>query len=174
MSLRLPSLGLVSSVVGLANVDALLRRLASRLQHAMGDENVYSHRDWQFVVCVSTPAALAQPAVLAAELAELVQTLPSGTGVPLAVAVGWALYPEHGQQSDELLQRAELAATGPLHSGERRLRAYTPAMLEEALSRTRLESELRLAIARHELVPYLQPQVDLATGQLHGVEGLVR
>ncbi|MBQ0960347.1 EAL domain-containing protein [Ideonella sp. 4Y11] len=175
VSLCLPQLQELAAVIGPGGVDGVLRQVGRWLLDQMGEGSVFVHRDGQFVLCCDDSSALDDPAAWAQVLCNRVQALPSGTGTPLAVSIGWSRFPADGLQSDQLLQQAELASAGPLPAGGRRLRAYHPRLREEQLARTRTEADLRRALRHGELRAWQQPQVALtADGPRVGVEALVR
>ena len=81
---------------------------------------------------------------------------------------------EDAPEAAELLRRAELAVESAKRNGRGGVAAYGRTMETDGLSRLALESDLRGAIGRGELVAYYQPIVRLATGALSGFEALVR
>lgn len=96
-----------------------------------------------------------------------------GNTLDLAVSVGVAQCPEHGETMPELLRRAEQA----LFDAKRQRIAvaqYSPSIEATRLGHLSLLSELQTAIERSELVPFLQPKVCLRTGLVVGAEALVR
>ena len=94
--------------------------------------------------------------------------------IDLGTSIGIALHPLHGRDAGSLLNRAELAmyAAKRQRNSTAALRTArsTPAA-QESLS---LLSELRQAVGARELRLYLQPKVDLQTGQVVAAEALVR
>ena len=58
--------------------------------------------------------------------------------------------------------------------GKARTEVFDASMREQVLSRLQLDTELRLAVERHEFMPYYQPLIDMRTGQLAGFEALLR
>lgn len=98
----------------------------------------------------------------------------SGQQVLLSLSGGAALCPEHGEDADLLLVSANAALNLARAEGLRELRFYSPRQPGASLRRLTLESQLRLAIQRDELFPVFQPQVSLSTGELMGIEALVR
>jgi diguanylate cyclase (GGDEF)-like protein len=88
-------------------------------------------------------------------------------------SIGVALYPEHGSDPDELLQRADIAmyVAKDTHAG---FVLFDPSLDQHSPRRLALLGELRRAIDNQQLVLHYQPKVDAHTGQLLGVEALVR
>jgi diguanylate cyclase len=88
-------------------------------------------------------------------------------------SIGVALYPEHGSDPDELLQRADIAmyVAKDTHAG---FVLFDPKHDQHSPDRLALLGELRRAIDHQQLVLHYQPKVDAHTGQMLGVEALVR
>ena len=88
-------------------------------------------------------------------------------------SIGIALTPDHGEDVDTLLQRADVAmyTAKETHSG---YRLYTPDRDPHSRRRLTLLSDQRSAIDRHELVLHFQPKADAVTGRVTDVEALVR
>jgi diguanylate cyclase len=88
-------------------------------------------------------------------------------------SIGVALYPEHGSDFDELLQHADIAmyVAKDTHAG---FVLFDPKYDQHSPWRLALLGELRRAIDQQQLVLHYQPKVDTHTGQMLGVEALVR
>ncbi|PSP16593.1 MAG: hypothetical protein BRC58_08655 [Cyanobacteria bacterium QS_8_64_29] len=118
---------------------------------------------------------------LGQELTELFRSPvspPEGVGqdvyVYVSASVGIALIPYDGDSVDGALQRAEAAQQEAKRHGDNAYRLYADTTGEAEVGDPYLESELRQAIGREELRLRYQPQLDAATGQVVGVEALVR
>jgi diguanylate cyclase (GGDEF)-like protein/PAS domain S-box-containing protein len=96
-------------------------------------------------------------------------------GLPLHVeaSVGIALFPDHGQTVEQLLQRADVAMYVAKRSGSA-FAVYDPKDDEHTRTRLALIGDLRRALEREELVVHYQPQVELASGRVSAVEALLR
>ncbi len=96
-----------------------------------------------------------------------------GIRVEVRASIGIALAPEDGADAAALLKRADIAMYAAKVHG-RGVQRYEPTLQEEVRRRLALSGELRSAIAAEQLTVYVQPQADLATGEVVGVEALVR
>ena len=96
-----------------------------------------------------------------------------GGDVALGATVGIALYPNDGDDSAELLKNADAAMHFAKHRDNGGFGYYTPAINEQARLKLSLESDLRRALERDELIPYYQPKVG-RDGRVAGAELLLR
>jgi diguanylate cyclase (GGDEF)-like protein/PAS domain S-box-containing protein len=96
-----------------------------------------------------------------------------GTVVEINASIGVAMFPEHGMTPDELVRHADVAMYVAKRS-RAGCALYSPDRDEHSASRLGLMGELRRGIANGELQLRYQPQVELATGLMVGVEALVR
>jgi Amt family ammonium transporter len=77
-------------------------------------------------------------------------------------------------EPEELLAAAEFAVEAAPTRGNQRIAVFEGRMRDEALSRVRLEADIKIGIERNEFEPYYQPIIDVRTGQITGVEALAR
>lgn len=92
----------------------------------------------------------------------------------VGASIGIALFPEHGGDSDELLQNADIALYKAKNHGRGKAFIFSNTMGEERLKRTQLETDIREALKNNEFELYYQPKVDLKTGMIKGFEVLLR
>ena len=99
--------------------------------------------------------------------------LLDGLAVDVEASIGLVLYPDHGQDADELLRHADIAmyVAKAKHTG---FMLFDPKLDQHSPRRLALLGELRRAIERDELVLHYQPKVEAGSGHLLGVEALVR
>jgi diguanylate cyclase (GGDEF)-like protein len=97
-----------------------------------------------------------------------------GIELELSASVGIAMYPEHGGGLEPMLRCAEMALGEAKRAGGGRGRIFCKRMDASLKARKALERELRQAIEQGDLELHYQPQVDLRTGRIGGVEALLR
>ncbi|GAB1263801.1 EAL domain-containing protein [Aurantivibrio infirmus] len=97
-----------------------------------------------------------------------------GQKIQTSSSIGISVYPQDGGAADELLKRADIALHKAKESGKNNYLYFTEGMDSSAVKFMVLEKDLRAAIEEDQLRLYYQPQVDLQTGSLVGVEALVR
>ncbi len=89
-------------------------------------------------------------------------------------SIGIAHFPEDGRDLQALLKAADSAMYAAKGEGKHRYAFYQPALTSLAEERLQIEQDLRLAIERNEFELHYQPQVELKTGTIVGVEALIR
>jgi len=92
----------------------------------------------------------------------------------LTGSLGISLYPRHAADAQSLLKCVDTAMYQAKEQGRNSFQFYTPLMHADLNSRLALESDLRKALEAGQLCVHYQPQYDLQTGQLIGLESLVR
>ena len=97
-----------------------------------------------------------------------------GSALYVSCSVGVAIYPDHGDDMDTLMRHADAAMYQAKSGGRDHARMFMPQMQEQQLQQLHLESDLRHAIERQELVLYYQPRIDAQSSRLNGVESLIR
>ncbi|KPQ29950.1 MAG: EAL domain protein [Marinobacter excellens HL-55] len=96
-----------------------------------------------------------------------------GMQVPLAPQLGVAFYPDHGTDASTLIRRAVIAE-GSERARERGIAYYKATRDSYSAERLTMVTELRHAIDNHALALYLQPKLSLKTGNIDGLEALIR
>jgi diguanylate cyclase (GGDEF)-like protein len=110
-------------------------------------------------------AAFAQPALM------------DGLPLDVSASIGVAMFPEHGEDFDTLMRHADVAMYDAKHRGDA-VSVYTPGADRNSAARLSLLADLRRALEEpshaDEIALHYQPQVSLRTGELVGVEALLR
>jgi diguanylate cyclase (GGDEF)-like protein len=165
----------INASLGLSVGDDVLREAGRRLQRtAATGETVARLGETQFIVIA--PRCSAERALLYAEqLAAVVRTgfHLKGVSLDLRLACGVCLYPTHGTDADELLQRVQVALEDASAS-RARVALYRAGRDEQHRRRLALVTDLRRAIDHDELTLVFQPKVAMASRTVRSLEALVR
>ena len=94
--------------------------------------------------------------------------------VDINVSIGVSTYPSDGLDAQSLMNRADTAMYKAKQGGRNNYQFFRPDMQERLEDRQLLEGDLRCALGRNELLLHYQPKLDLQTGQITGMEALVR
>ncbi|UQZ83009.1 Cyclic di-GMP phosphodiesterase Gmr [Paenibacillus konkukensis] len=98
----------------------------------------------------------------------------SGKSFHISCSMGIAIFPVDGREPKELMKRADMALYAVKDSGRNGISFFRLDMEERSLERILLENELKKAIQQEQFHIDYQPKLDLATGELIGMEALVR
>ncbi|MBE9032719.1 diguanylate cyclase, partial [filamentous cyanobacterium LEGE 11480] len=98
----------------------------------------------------------------------------NGHEVRIQVSIGVASYPQHGHNSEMLLMQANTAMRWCQQQGQSGYRFYNPTMTTVEAERHLIATDLGRAIEREELEVHYQPQIDVSSGRMIGVEALIR
>ena len=168
----------VNDSLGHAAGDALLRQVAERLRSTLRDTDVLARLGGDEFAIVQTEcedqriAAFGLSRRIANLIAEPFQL--SGNRVEIGTSIGIAIAPDHGHEQEQLLKKADLALYRSKAAGRNCYTLYDEAMSAELEARNTLEGDLRDAIARCHFEVHYQPFYEMQTGQLRGLEALVR
>lgn len=92
----------------------------------------------------------------------------------ISASLGISVYPFDGETPDDLIKNAEIAMQHSKDSGRNKYTLFSDAMRNESITNSILINDLYLAIERNEFVLNYQPQIDLKTKAIVGVEALIR
>jgi diguanylate cyclase (GGDEF)-like protein/PAS domain S-box-containing protein len=120
-----------------------------------------------------------EPAQAARVAQRILETLThpfilDGHEVFVTASVGMTIFPADGQDVESLLKNADLAMYAVKEEGRNGCQFFSAAMNAAAVMRLTTENELRRALERQEFVVHYQPQVDITTRRVVGVEALLR
>ncbi|WP_432823029.1 putative bifunctional diguanylate cyclase/phosphodiesterase [Trichloromonas sp.] len=162
---------------GHAYGDLLLVEAARRIRGAIRKEDIAARLGGdEFVVLLGSVSSGNEPLVVAEKLLQLLRrpyTL-EGHETLSSASIGVAFFPEDGDDGQALLKHADMAMFAAKEQGRNRYQLFSADMHRQIIEKHQTAEELRLGIKRQELVLHYQPQVDLRSGDLLGVEALVR
>ncbi|MBW5467702.1 EAL domain-containing protein [Brevibacillus formosus] len=92
----------------------------------------------------------------------------------VSCSIGIALYPQDGDNPEDLLKRADTALYTVKSRGKNGYDFFDPTMEAKSLERILMENEMRKAIEQEQFQIYYQPKIDIATSAMTGMEALVR
>ena len=98
----------------------------------------------------------------------------NGNEVVVTASVGIAIFPQDGEQASVLLKNADAAMYQAKELGKNTYHFFAGDMNSAAVEKLKMESELRHALDRNELLLHYQPKVDARSGRITGVEALMR
>ncbi|MDD5755016.1 MAG: EAL domain-containing protein [Methylococcales bacterium] len=158
--------------------DELLKQVAERIQNRLrdvdtvarlgGDEFIILLKD---IVHVDDAARVAE--FIVHDLSQPFQLVQSDN-VQIGASIGISLYPEHGEDPELLIDHADTALYHAKDAGRGRFAYFSESLTIAVRERIELEARLRNAITNDELRLYYQPQVEISTGKIIGVEALIR
>ncbi len=166
----------VNDSLGHAAGDELLRETAGRLRAQLRVEDLLARLGGdEFVVLARLGRDGDAEAIAAKLLAALARPfLLRGHAFYLSASIGISLFPLDGTEPQTLLRNADTAMYRAKERGRGNAQFYTEALTRAATERVRLENELHQALRRGEFALHYQPQLELATGRIHGYEALLR
>lgn len=155
--------------------DLVLKEIGQRLPHVLRKSDTVAR--WggdEFAVLLSV-ADTERAKLTARKLLKVIEQpfVVEGNSVYTEASVGIALYPDHGEDATTLLQRADAAMYGS-RQDQSGLSIYNPSGYQPIVHPLALLGELRHAIEHEELLLHYQPKISYKTGDVMGVEALVR
>ncbi len=157
--------------------DQLLIALAHRLQEGLRASDTLARLGGDEFVILLEQISEQQEAITVVERIHDQLKLPfriEEHEVFVSTSIGIALSSTRYQQPAQILRDADTAMYCAKARGQSCHQVFYPSMHEMALQRLHLENDLQRALQRQELVIYYQPIISLPTGQIQGVEALVR
>ena len=166
----------INDCLGHQNGDILLIQVAGRLRTTLWDSDLVARLGGdEFAVLLPRLAAGEHIKIVVQKIVQTLEAPFMVGGVPIDVqaAIGIALHPDHGDDADTLLRRADMAMYAA-KAGHQSYAIYDPATDRTDAQQLALIAELREAIHADQLVLYYQPKISLQTGCVKGMEALVR
>jgi diguanylate cyclase (GGDEF)-like protein/PAS domain S-box-containing protein len=157
--------------------DMLLMQVAERFQRCVGERDLLARTEGdEFAVFFSDLTGYADLMQLVPKLEHALDT-PFSLGefqLHVTVSMGIAITTADGEDADTLMKYADIALSRAKESGNNTYQIFNADMKTVSLHKLTLENELRKALAGGQFLLYYQPQMDIETGTLVGMEALIR
>jgi diguanylate cyclase (GGDEF)-like protein/PAS domain S-box-containing protein len=167
----------INDSLGHAGGDELLRSVSKRLLSCVRASDTVSRQAGdEFAVLLPDITHAEDAATCAAKILVALNsayTVGART-VHISASIGISLYPRDGEDSEALLKNADMAMYHAKERGRGNFQFFEGAMNLKAVQRQSIESELRRALKNQEFLLHYQPKVNLNTGDITGVEALIR
>ena len=164
----------LNEALGHERADLVLAALGSRLAAAFPPHALLARVGEDEFAVLTTVSDMPAAETLRQALEQPLRVAGFDIHPTLSIGAVEAVGGEDAPEAAELLRRAELAVEAAKSGGRGGAAAYGRSLESDGLSRLALESDLRGALGRNEIVPFYQPIVRLSTGALSGFEALVR
>jgi diguanylate cyclase (GGDEF)-like protein/PAS domain S-box-containing protein len=156
--------------------DLLLRQVGPRLQGALRQSDTVARLGGdEFAILLSSCADVEAAKLTAAKLLSALEVpfVVEGQTLTISGSMGVVMYPEHGQDVQTAMRRADVAMYAAKRDGEG-FSVYAMEQDRHSALRLTLSSQLRQGIDGNELLMYYQPKISLSTHRIVDVEALVR
>jgi len=167
----------INDLLGHSVGDLLLQEVAKRLKTSGREQDTVARLGGdEFLITLTHVKDLPDAAVAAERFMDAMtaEFVVQGHSLSIGCSVGVSVFPEHGADVETLIKNADAAMYSAKESGRNSFRFFTQDMSAQVVERLNLEKGLRLALAKEELFLMYQPQMDIATGRITGLEALLR
>ena len=168
---------LINDTLGHAAGDQLLREVAGRLQQCVRDEDLVARLGGdEFTIVLEEVNAPEDVSIVARKIvAALAEPIfIQQRKIVTSTSIGISIYPDDADNADDLAKAADAAMYRAKARGRNTFEFYTAQLTADALRHLAVEHDLRDALANQQFELYYQPQIELVTGRLAGVEALLR
>ena len=167
----------INDSLGHATGDKLLQFVSKRLLGGVrGSDTVSRMGGDEFVILLSEIAYPEDAAKSARKLLLLLRAphFIAGNDLQIDGSIGISVYPEDGEDAETLIKNADTAMYHAKQNGRNNFQFFKAEMNLKSVERQSLEGSMRHAVEREEFLLHYQPKVNLDTGEITGVEALIR
>lgn len=168
----------VNDGMGIVEGDEVVQSIGLSFKHLMDDNLLVSHFNSDvFCMAIYDPVGKRSVEAVTDRIREIMNTpikLVNGKEATLTVSIGVAEYPESTENYLELINLAEIVMLKAKNKGKNNVQYYDRPIIDEFIENIELEKKMAKALKEQSFFMYYQPQYDTNTGELRGVEALVR
>ena len=167
----------INETLGHAVGDELLKTLSSKLKLRLREADTLARLGGdEFLVLLEDLNGHQDAQKVAQDLLAIVREPVDVIGhvLRLSTSIGIAMFPEHGQHSQDLIRHADSAMYSAKENGKDGISFYDHQLQQKSSRRMQLEHALREGLDNDEFEVVYQPQIDLLSNRVHGVEALLR
>ena len=167
----------INDTLGHVIGDRLLQLIAQQLLSCVRASDTVSRQGGdEFVILLSEVTHAQDATVCADKILEMIRSpyRVDEHELHVTASIGIVTYPDDGTDAETLMKHADFAMYHAKDSGRDNRQFFKPDLNMRALERRSLENGLRYALEREELTLHYQPKIDLGTGDIIGVEALIR
>jgi diguanylate cyclase (GGDEF)-like protein/PAS domain S-box-containing protein len=168
---------LVNDTLGHDKGDELLKRISERLKNSARAEDVVARLGGDEFVIVLEDIDRPQDAALFAQKIIDAVSKPiqlEKNDLSTSTSVGISIYPDDATTFSDFLRAADSAMYRAKNRGRGKYEFYTEELTSQAMHRLSIENDMRKAIMENQFRLYYQPQVEVTSGRIIGVEALLR
>ena len=168
---------LINDSLGHTIGDLLLKAVSDRLKTLLRQDDLLVRWGGDEFAIITKVIDSTDAVVQIAESIIQALTLPFSCGghqLHITTSVGVSIYPDHNTEVEGLIHNADMAMYRAKEEGRNCFKFYIPNMQEQSFQRLLMENNLRRALENEELETYYQPQIDINTGKIVGLEVLLR
>jgi diguanylate cyclase (GGDEF)-like protein/PAS domain S-box-containing protein len=167
----------INDTLGHRAGDLFLQEVALRLKHSVRPADVVARLGGdEFVVVVIGTEVSANAAAATSRILDSLRKpyQVENHEVQSSASIGIAVFPQDGDTAEALMKNADIAMYHAKSQGRNAYRFFTQTMRTHVMERLTIEDALRMALKHNMFSLHYQPQVDLVTGEICGVEALLR
>ena len=167
----------INDSLGHAIGDKLLQSVSKRLLASVRASDTVSRQGGDEFVILLSEITYPEDAATSAKKILLSLSAPHSIGghdLQINASIGVSVYPEDGENAEALIKSADMAMYHAKENGRNNFQFFKEEMNLKAVERQSLEENLRCALEREEFLLHYQPKINLDTGEITGVEALIR
>ncbi|HEX5329119.1 PAS domain S-box protein, partial [Sulfuricurvum sp.] len=167
----------INDTLGHSVGDLMLKNVSSRLKESIRESDTISRQGGdEFLLILSDIQENDAIVSIAKKILTILEKPFEINTHTLSVSgsIGIALYPDHGETYEMLLQSADTAMYKAKESGKNGYHFYTQQMSQNILDQFKIQNDLKNALENKEFILFYQPQIDLSSNRIIGVEALIR